>query len=214
MIPMALTDLICPKCGVSSKEKEFAGMFCIECKSKDAFEKTQIPICIKIQKCKKCGKVKIKRWNKNISELEQQVVSLCKGNFEQIEVMSLNPDECKIDFVFSELRISETIPVKISKTLCDNCTREVRGYYEAIIQLRGEKNEVKVTLDRLVRELKKTTFLPSIKEFPFGFDIYVGSVIATRAALAELGLKALVTRKLFGLKAGRIVFRTTFLIRH
>jgi NMD protein affecting ribosome stability and mRNA decay len=88
------------------------------------------------------------------------------------------------------------------------------GYYEAIIQLRGRPERVRRWRKELTEELLKYTFISGIEDLKEGVDIKVGSSRQALSLIKDLGFRDyLITKKLWGLKEGKRVYRTTFALR-
>ena len=212
----SLKILICPLCGSSSKKKKFINFFCEDCWLSK--QKVKLPEKIIIQKCKSCGRLKIRKWNLNIEDLKKEIFSVNKFI---TEIKELNEKSCKIVFTFDDTKVEREIPVEFKSTLCDECTKRIRGYYEAVIQLRSmdkkiynEKRKDFIRFkNEIVNELEKITFVPLVKEEKYGFDIYVGSTQKAFETLKNLGLKYKSTKKLFTKKKGKNLYRTTFLVK-
>lgn len=164
-----------------------------------------------IERCKKCKRFRVKEWTEHTSLLKEQIERLLKGQFERAEVVFFN-SKCRVDFILREMKISREIPIKEKMTLCDVCAAVARGYYEAIIQLRGTKERASKIAEKVVQALEKKTFISAMKEFPYGVDMYVGSTNAVWTVLGTLKLRPKITKKLHSTKAGKKLFRTTFLV--
>ena len=223
-----LTEQFCPICGISSKEKKFIKFLCIDCWI--AQQKFKIPEKIIIQQCRKCGRIKLREWTDDKSSIENEITRMCASHRDvKAKVIELTDQYVRIELEIEGTKFEREIPIEIKRTLCPECTKEVRGYYEAIIQLRLKSHErrgrkgrkefeeivsqLRGLKDRIQKELEKVTFVPKVDEQPFGFDIYVGSTSEAYNVLRLLGLKYTSTKKLFTQKAGKKLYRTTFLIR-
>jgi len=205
---MTFLDKICPDCGASSNEKEFVGLFCVECYAKRA--RLHLPREIVIRVCKRCGRFGVRRWSEKISDLEDEVRKLVKGKFDSIDVkVDESGKRCLLTIHFGKAKLEKEIKVKLKKSLCDVCQKIARGYYEAIIQLRGEAIE---KAGELKRELEAKTFISKEVELKNGIDLYVGSTQAAYEALRNLGLRFRTSKKLWGVKKGKRLFRTTFAV--
>lgn len=205
-------ELRCAKCGVSNKEVAFSGPFCIKCR----------PVHIKCPKrmefirCTKCKKVRLKgNWvNADEAKLAKEVISKCKGefisgsyDFRQQEATFYVGDKSAM------FPVKETISARVVKTICQSCSRQSGGYFEAIIQLRGPPGRIKKAYWTIKKMIGNKTFLTKEEEKKEGMDLYVGSSSMVVEMLAELKLKSKITKTLAGEKEGKRVYRTTFLIR-
>ena len=205
-------ELKCVKCGISEKEIPFSGPFCIKCRPLNI----KCPKHIEFIRCSKCGRVRLKgNWVKaDEAKLSEEVISKCKGEF-----ISGSYDFRKQEatfFVGDRTRmfpVKERIKASVLKNICPDCSRKSGGYFEGIIQLRGSKGKVKKAFWMMKKMLAKKTFITKEEEKKEGLDIYVGSSKAVVEMLAELGLRARISKKLAGQKEGKRLYRTTFLIR-
>ena len=204
-----MSDLICPRCGRSSKDVEFIEAFCRDC----APVRLECPPKVELETCTRCGRVKLRgEWTahsaKKIAEL---VLGKCKGGFERAEYFP-EAGIAKFDME-SGARLERSIILEMKKTICQQCSRISGGYFEGIIQLRGDKERAEKYAGSLISRLEKKTFIAKTDEKDEGIDIYVGSSKAVVALMAELGVRALITKKLVGRDQGKRLYRTTFLIR-
>lgn len=210
----SLTDLICPLCGASSKEKEFVKFFCKDCWAKQL--KIIVPHKIIVYQCRKCGRMKLRQWKDSLAELKPDIASQIKAKSTKVIVTSLSETGATVDVYFEHAKLERDIPIEIKRSLCDVCTKLARGYYEAIVQLRrGEDRgieHVKRAAKKLDDILRRRTFIVAVKEFPYGIDMYIGSTQAVFESTRELGLKGKVTRTLHTRKKGKDLYRVTFLI--
>ncbi|VVB60490.1 NMD3 family protein [uncultured archaeon] len=116
---------------------------------------------------------------------------------------------------------SKDMLLVITPEICPDCSRLRGGYYEAIIQLRGEGQE---RLQAAVEnEMKKYTkiepnaFISKVERLKEGVDIYVGSRTAAIKISSELrklyNVECTITHKIHGMRQGKEVRRTTVLLR-
>lgn len=203
--------MICPKCGKSDKEIRFMEAFCVDCYQYNI----RIP-AINIEECKKCGKIKFRgEWQLlNKKKFEKYVTSKCRGDFS-----SVTYDSKKNVLIFTisknnnEISIEKNFEPKRKISLCPECSRKAAGYFEAIIQLRGNEYEVKKHQRILSDLLRRETFLSKVDEKKEGVDLYVGNSKTALRIINEMKLQTLMTKKLMGMREGKKYYRTTFLIR-
>lgn len=211
-------EKICPKCGASNKEKTFVGAFCIDC----ANIKLEPPKKITIHVCKECNRIKIKKkWMPySIKAIESEIKRLTKGEFEDM-VLNINTGELKfvIKVEGNFIEVKKKINIKLIYGLCNKCTGSRGGYYEGIIQIRMKEEKkadtakIKRIADKLIKAINKESFVSKIVELKEGIDLYIGDKRKAIEILSFFGLKYKRTRKLYGLKKGKRVYRDTFLIR-
>ncbi|MFH0818151.1 MAG: NMD3-related protein [Candidatus Micrarchaeota archaeon] len=208
-------DKVCPGCGEISSRKKFAGDFCIDCYSSRI--PLKVPRVVSIVECRFCGRIKDgKEWvPDNQKNVERLVLSETKGKFSNARVdLGQTP---KITFVFeigdSFVEIVRNFELKRGGAMCANCSRKTSGYFEAIIQLRGESDKIAKAQDRIGKKLEKTTVVSKVDELKEGVDLYVGSKKATALVLSDLGFHFTTSNKLFGVRDGQRIYRTTFCVR-
>ncbi len=207
---------ICPRCGASNETSEFFGSFCSNC----YLEKTKMifPKNYKLETCKLCGQMfLLSAWmDFDEPKLHAAIAAKCKGPFENVGVF-IGEDSVKLTFNFkkagSELSVKKTIRLERKITTCPSCSRKSGGYFEAIIQLRGNPNRIPKMQEKLVSMLEKSTFISKIEKLPEGIDLYIGSREDSKKALALLGLKPSSSNQLAGEKQGQRLYRTTYCIR-
>jgi nonsense-mediated mRNA decay protein 3 len=221
--------LICPKCGSSSDKKEFFEAFCIDCYPFNI----RLPKDLQLDLCKRCGQMKLKgEWQAyNRRKVEEWVASRCRGGFESC-VYSLDERSSSrarerssrdlgsrvLSFQFRNGDRKKTIirnwELKTVDTTCQNCSRISGGYFEAILQLRGDTDKVERKAQKLGTELGRKTFISKWEEMHGGLNLYVGSTRVVFEILQKLGLKpSKISKKLTGRREGKKMYRTTFAVR-
>lgn len=204
--------LICPRCGKTSDDTEFIEAFCVDCYKFNI----QLPKGLKVEVCKRCGRMKLQGvWQQyNRRKISAYIADKCRGDFVAAEY---DPDLGVCSFKFEKGGRSVTVqrPVEVEKitTMCPDCNKSSGGYFEAIIQLRGEHVRVQATAEKLHKLLARKTFVPKVEEMHGGLDIYVGNSKVTGEILRELGFKPTIAKKLFGKKEGKNLYRVSFAIR-
>ncbi len=204
---------VCIKCGAKRGTKPFIGLFCIDC----YIPKIKMPKKFVVEICKRCGRIKVKgEWKKiSFDELGDYLGAKIKG--EDVESAWVDVEEgiAYITMVKNnEIEIKRKVNVEIKYTTCRECSKISGGYYEAIIQVRGNPNKIEVVSRKIVKMLNKSTFVSKLKELKEGIDIYSGSSKEALRVIQELGFKGYkLSRKLAGLKEGKRIYRLTIAIR-
>ncbi len=204
--------LICPRCGRNENEVKFIEAFCVDCYPFNL----KLPGRIEIEICKRCNRMRLKgEWVPyNSRKLEEHIVSKARGEFDSVRY-----DSEKMELVFTvkkgdtavEIRKHLEFGKKI--TVCPTCSKISGGYFESIIQLRGDEKKVAKYSKILTRMLRARTFITKTEEKHGGMDIFAGSTRAVLEVLAELGVRRKIAKKLVGTREGKRFYRTTFLIR-
>jgi nonsense-mediated mRNA decay protein 3 len=140
-----------------------------------------------------------------------------KGKISDVKLLSLSDRNAIVEYSFEGSKTTIEVPVRIHKTRCNNCTKIARGYFESIIQIRGDEEWVANMKEELERALHNT-FITKEKEYRYsksrrGIDLYVGSTRTANEAFKSLGLKAKKSNRLHTEKDGRKLYRMTYLLR-
>jgi len=203
----------CFVCGKKT-EKLIEG-YCEDCYNKN-FNLIEVPKELCIFQCSKCKKIRQKNaWVD--TEMEDLIKNSVKilGNNVKIEV---NKDKIfSTGFLKTSKKAKEEIHevnVKIIKALCPVCSKRSGGYYESIIQLRGDISEE--ILNFIDKEIKEKTFYRA-ERVKGGLNLYIGNKnIANQIADKLKRAYKLEVKKSFKLhtkKEGRDIYKSTFLIK-
>lgn len=204
-----MLNLICPKCGRTNDKIDFIEAFCIDC-----FPiRLVLPPKVTFERCVRCGRMKFRGdWTAyNERKISDFILSKCKGDFESAEY---DFEKQMVAFeTKSGAKIEKNLLLEFAKTICQQCSRISGGYYEGIIQLRGNRTKMDKYAEKMIEKLEKITFITKTEEKDEGLDLYVGRSKPVVKLMSDLGLKTLITKKLVGRDQGRRLYRTTFLIR-
>ena len=211
---------ICPRCGASSDEKKFIGLFCEDCYS----ERLDVGIERKIsyEVCKICGKMRSgKEWVPFTPKiLEKQLIHALTGTYDNVRFVIPDSGEGTGQVVFLIRAGDEFVEVvkqfELVKrpTICEMDSRASGGYFEAIIQVRClDPEKTERLAKKLAQELERKTFIAKAVASAYGIDLYVGSNKAVMELLERLGIKATKTAKLHGVKDGQRIYRNTYCVR-
>ncbi len=124
----------------------------------------------------------------------------------------------------SGVEIKETgeFTAALRREICERCSRIAGGYYAAIVQIRAEvriptDEELAVAENIAHAPLGESDFVSKERMLKEGLDIYVSSAeygrMISRAVVKELGGNFSESKKLYGRKDGRDIYRVTFLVR-
>ncbi|MFA5382140.1 MAG: NMD3-related protein [Candidatus Micrarchaeia archaeon] len=216
-------EKICPKCGASSNNKEFIDSFCVDCIK----IKLEPPKEIEVYLCKECNKFRINNiWVPfSLDLLEKEIKKQTKGDFDNM-VLFFDEEkkigELKYTVLVGDnvVEIKKSIEIDIHNDLCRDCSRLRGGYYEAIIQIRGEDANKIEKLSEKIKKLiiREGIFVSKTVNLKEGIDVFVSNKLKSIEILTELKLKFKRTRTLYGvkksgLKKGMRSYRDTFLVR-
>ncbi len=229
--------MYCVKCG--SEEKTYSNL-CQKCLIDDR-ELVKIPHYVKRIICPECGDYLMgsSTWIRPFDGMQ----SLIENHLEFDELVkepSIEFDEfpdgtnefqiqlsieINIEELYLEIPLSFILRTK--NQVCDVCSRKKGGYFEAIIQIRGDgrdpseqdmegiKNFLNKSLD--LNKSDRQAFLTKESKVKGGTDFYMGSCVLSKSQTRDLqnrfGGKVTETSKIYGQRDGNDVFRYTYLLR-
>jgi len=204
--------MFCPNCG---KQKSGAGL-CIDCylnKNGFSLKKKPVEIC-------DCDKVFFhNQWTDNWVSYLNQFVEKNLVVPPQIERSSVDVSgkrekqnvELEVDFIGEyggeEFRKDIDFSVPIVKRTCADCKHLSGGYFEAVIQYRGE-GDIPIELNR-----SKIIHIETVRG---GLDYYITESSYADAVTNQLRKKGFLikkTNKIFGQKNGETVYRFYYSIK-
>jgi nonsense-mediated mRNA decay protein 3 len=215
----------CPKCG--RQTEKFYENLCKECFLKSVSFLSLIPDKVVLRKCKFCERFLLNDKPLSLNEgIEKFLLKNLKSqNIESITYrIAENKLHLTINSKFYDLTKTEekTCELIIKFTTCKFCWMKQSGYYQAIIQVRGEKKyfeEILRKIEAKLENLKRTdelAFISKIDRNDF-LDVYVGSSSSAMKVVNWLRkffkIKTKLTKKLVGVKSGKRVYRTTILVQ-
>jgi nonsense-mediated mRNA decay protein 3 len=117
---------------------------------------------------------------------------------------------------------SAEFSVLVRRAICIQCSRIAGGYYAAIVQIRADwrtptEDELEAAAALAYAVLSREEFVSKQQLLKEGLDLYVSSAECGRrmakAIVKHLGGTYAESRKLYGRRAGRELYRVTFLVR-
>ncbi len=236
---MKVAPMFCVECG---REGELYKGLCSDCfLKKNVF--VTIPKIIDVNLCMHCGaRRKGKGWVLGDEKLiiEEVIRENAKKAMDvtdfDVHISSDVKDEPNVNVkVITHadalgLKAAEEHETKIrfKKTVCNECSKQQGGYWEAKVQFRGSKRgfsqeELNKALDLVdsmanVKEKKdRSSFISKVEKIHNGLDFYLGSKSFGRTLSRELanefGGEVKESHKLMGKKDGKDVYRTTYSVR-
>ena len=207
----------CVECG--KEENNLVDGMCPNCFIQNT-EILILPKVIDIQICKDCGIRKRKNiWARNEDDaIKRSIIEkmiLKNGKLIDLDFEKIKGDRYRsyydVNFLLEYKGITfkkkTQIEIRIKYMICDECSRKRSGYYEAILQMRGnipEKWEKEITEARM--EKVKT-----------GFDLYFSDFSKARGAaknfIKKYGAEHKESKKLHTVKDGKRLYRFTILLR-
>ncbi len=202
-------------------------MICDDCKSNtdtEGYVKS-----IKIKRCPHCGSVYLGKWSEGpeqesevVEEIMGRVLGVQKANFE----ITGNEYNRRVQFEGTSRQTGKSrrgeFFLHTSFATCPVCVRKRGNYYEAILQLRGERSELldlilTFLVDLIDGASSKEVFLTKVERKREGYDLFVSSKQYTRTiarrAIERFGGTFKETSHLVGVKDGSELYRITVSIR-
>ena len=138
--------IYCPICNKSSDDMRFVGSFCEECVIKKLEKK--IPESATIYQCRFCRKIKEGRtFSKLGKEALARAIKIELKLKEDVKVKEYVYEKF-IDASFTtevdgeKVSFQKRLEFKIAHETCQRCYRISSGYYEAVVQLRGDRQRI------------------------------------------------------------------------
>ncbi len=215
------------KCIVCGKEVDRSTIICEDCKSvtsADGFVKS-----IKIKRCPNCGSVFLGGWTEKSAKEDDVITSVLHDVFSLRESkFQISGDEYNRKVTFNGISSQNgenkegQFFLQTSLSTCPVCTKKLGNYYEAIIQLRGDRGE---RLDSILEFLigliegspSRDVFLTKMDRIKEGYDLYLSEKQyargAARKVIDRFGGTLKETSHLVGMKKGTELYRITVSIR-
>ncbi len=207
----------CPTCNRSSKECRFIGEFCEFCATDIA--KRQAPSIAEMQQCRWCGRLwlKGKYIEMDNDSIGRSIESTMKMPGWKAEVLSVANRDALVRFYYGAEKgvfFEKKLHLKITRRTCDECFKKSSGYYEAIVQLRGDPKKVDKEAGSIDRWLQnRNAFVTKSDRIEGGYDVYVSSKNLISEYFMQRKMKPKKSWTLYGIKEGKSVYRNTYLVR-
>ena len=231
--------MFCVECGF---EGQLYQSLCTDCfLKKNTF--TKIPKNIDVEICTHCGsRKKGKGWIRNVDNdtLKKVIAENVKTEPEvsgfDIHFDPQYEDENNVNVeVITHAKVHDLkkeerhkTKIRFKKTVCDECSKQQGGYWEAKVQLRGTKGKLSSEdferaydiVDSILAEKEKKdrdAFITKVEEIHSGLDFYLGSknlgkTISKKLA-AKFGGQVKESAQLMGRKDGKDIYRMTYSVR-
>ena len=183
--------------------------------------KKRLPDHITIQRCQRCGCIRVKGAYRHmgvnpLSELVESELHMpdCKA-----KVISYHGNSAMVEFVFDVegnfVKFESMLGIRAMRRMCQRCYRISSGYYEAVVQLRGDaQGRVGHVMDKLKEFVTRGGgFIAKTERVENGFDVYVSDKRQIQEFFLQKRLKTQISSKLSGIKNGKRVYRNTYLLR-
>jgi len=202
----------CPTCNRSSADVHFYGDFCETCTLERLSHKLHDEVQVMV--CKRCGRIKLN--NQAVEKDDAALEELLAKSFKDFEIklLSTTQDSALIELnkYDEDIRgIRKEVLLRYKKFMCQKCNRQSAGYYEGVIQLRGNPEKCARMLHRLEKYyFERDEFISKIEKVNNGVDLYVSSKKLASGFMAERGLKPTMSYELYGLRKGQRLYRNTY----
>ena len=187
-----MTEIMCYQCG--KHEASIQGL-CESC-----FLDQQPPLKfgdLKIRRCRECGSLFFESWqDRTVEDILRSYTKLQDADYHiKREEWGISVTVvARQNFYAAQTHplIQETrFRVYIKGSLCENCSKMLSGYFQAILQVRRENHvlneEERELFMRLVTQsLREEDFISRIKELKEGTDYYFSSIKSARRTAETL----------------------------
>lgn len=223
----------CPSCGRETEDL-FEGL-CRDCFLKNT-ELVKGQKRIEFGICYDCGRARFNKFWRSYDGMDALIRDVVARN--------IKPRHgAKIHVTYSDFTIKgkTEVPVEIEATLdtatkklgknygvmlvilpqiCPECSRRRGGYYEVIMQLRGDKKEqmqdyIEKNIGNFAGE-EENAFVTKTEKLKEGTDVYLGSKEAGRRLAGQIrklyNVRSSITKKIHGMKKGKEISRWTILL--
>ena len=232
--------MFCVECG---KEGELIGSLCEECYSKKHLH-ASLPEHVDVILCAHCSSVKTDRGWESVGSVKEAaemavenaiaVSKDAKVTDMRIELSERDERNLVADVGVSimahgkEFHRTLSTSIRLKRGACNECSKQMGSYYEAILQVRGPErslaeNDVR-EVERMIRtrveSMRKSSrevFISKIDKVKGGLDFYFSTIPSARAIAKGLQDALCAEYKesssLWGRKDGKEVNRMTYLVR-
>ena len=226
----------CPKCG--KQTDEFFDSMCKDCFKRGITLLAPESLELSVSVCPHCGGFFKGKERTSIEPAVETAVRKAirkkYGSEAPVEIAGLRVELAEnkrgahvsiaVKAEINGVDIEETgeFTAALKRAICDRCSRIAGGYYAAIVQIRAEvriptDEELALAENIAHASLGESDFVSKEQMLKEGRDIYVSSAEfgrrISRAIVKELGGSFSESKKLYGRKDGRDIYRVTFLVR-
>lgn len=204
----------CPLCNASSADVKFYGEFCENCLGKKL--KAELPGYVELEVCKECGRARLGKEFLPLDErnAEQMLKSKYKGYKMKLVSMHLPLARIRVTEAGSGLTVEKGIDIGFKKTLCETCSRKRGGYFESVIQFRGNPERMNRLIASLQNYLSKNDgFIAKVEELHSGVNVFVSSKALVTSFLSRKDLESKASFTLHTEKRGKRLYRSTYSVR-
>ncbi len=208
----------CPTCDRTSDKARFVGEFCEFCVAEKVSRR--FPTSARIEYCKRCGRIRTSEGyvTLNRESLGKALAKILCNSKCKIAVKKYDEASAEVTVLYpvdsDHVSFDKKISIKMAHQICQDDYRKSSGYYEAVVQLRGEKTRV-LAMSKKLRNFaeRRGAFVSKTEELDAGIDMYLSDKLMLRTFFLYNRLKPKASYTLFTVKNGRRVYRDTYLLK-
>lgn len=207
----------CPTCNRSSEDVRFIGEFCQNCVLKKIIP--LIPEKMTIQQCRFCNRIVVANTftelnKRSLADALEKEIKDCKC---RVKVLSRDDKTAKLELECylddGTVKFEKSVEIKIAHKTCLRCYRISSGYYEAIVQVRGNKERVEKFVKKLSTYMVHMgTFVTKVDTVTNGFDVYLGDKALANQFFLYHKMKPKRSFRLYGKRGGKDLYRNIYAI--
>ncbi len=210
--------IYCPLCNKSSDDIRFVGNFCEECVIKK-LEKN-LPSVVTIYQCRWCRRIKEGKTFSHISKKAlARAAKLELKLKEEVKVKDYKYEDfidaaLVFDVDGEKVIVPRKLEFKIAHETCQRCYQISSGYYESVVQLRGDKQRIENLIAKITKYVQRRGgFIAKIDNVDNGKDLYISDKLMTTAFFKDYDIKPVRSFRLYGMKMGRKLYRNTYALK-
>lgn len=199
----------------------------------------QVPAFLDLHRCVHCGSFNLPGgWREaSLEDAVREAVSGAVKVSREVGTHSLETDHAPSEGSILQARVharldleglvakeEATLDIRIRGDTCPQCSRQRGGYYEAILQVRGEGRDLREEeVEKVLRlvygrvDRDPSLFVSQEERIHGGLDLYLSSNRSAKALVRELrsalGGKVSSSPRLHTRKKGKDMYRVTHLLR-
>ncbi len=203
----------CPICDRTSDRFAFFGEICEVCAGKKLKEK--LPSEASVPVCRDCGRIRVAGVfvEPGGASVQRLIAGYAKPYKVRLIAASHETARVSVTDESTGLSVEHDIKLRFERTLCDDDSRRRAGYYEAVVQFRGDEGKVGRAAAALQRYVERNGgFVAKTEQKEHGMDVFVSYKRIARAFLEARHIKSESSFKLQGEKRGRRLYRNTYFV--
>ncbi len=204
----------CPLCDRTSDRFRFFGEICEVCAGKKLSEKLASEA--KVPVCRDCGRIRVA--GTFVERNEASMQRLLSGLMRQfrVKLIDVGDDRARTSVTDEKsggLTVEHDVKLDFERTLCEDDNRRRAGYYEAVVQLRGDEGRVLHAAAALQRYVERNGgFVTKTEEKEHGVDVFVSDKKMAHSFIDSRHMSFKSSFKLQGERRGRRLYRNTYFV--